>query len=191
MYLENRQRYEEIGEEVAFMFEECEIHSFPIDCFEIARKLHYVVIPYSQLLQEGLESYQWAMAESPDGFSDLKREPNGLYVGYIYYNDFNDRKRQRWTVFHEIGHLKLGHHEELMDYNVAESEANFFAKHSIAPQPLIRRCNCESFTDVAEIFDTSLEAGQNIFDSYIKWLRWGPAEYLPREEKILKMFPAA
>jgi len=33
-------RYEEIKQEVLFMFEETETDTLPIDCFEIARKLH-------------------------------------------------------------------------------------------------------------------------------------------------------
>lgn len=191
MYLDDPKRYDEIEEEVAFMFEECGIHSFPIDCFEIARKLHYIVIPYSQLQAESEERYHEAMSLSPDGYSDLRKESNGYYVGYIYFNDGLNWGRQRWTVFHEIGHLKLGHHEENVPYAVAEAEANFFAKHSIAPNPLIYRSKCVCFMDIAEQFDTSLEAGSNIFDSYQKWLHWGPRYFLPHEKRILQMFPAA
>ena len=43
------QRYEQIKHEVVDMYEECEIRTFPIDCFEIANRLYYILVPYSQL----------------------------------------------------------------------------------------------------------------------------------------------
>lgn len=43
------QRYEQIKHEVVDMYEECEISTFPIDCFDIASKLYYILVPYSKL----------------------------------------------------------------------------------------------------------------------------------------------
>ena len=46
-------------------------------------------------------------------------------VNPIYYNDKKDAGRIRFTILHEIGHFVLGH---LQQSDLAESEANFFAK---------------------------------------------------------------
>ena len=61
-------RYNEIKYEVLFMYEECEIETFPIDCFEIARRLYYHLVPYSCLPDHAL---RLAMQYSPDGFSTI------------------------------------------------------------------------------------------------------------------------
>ncbi len=73
------ERYEEIKQEVLFMFEETETDTFPIDCFEIARKLHYVLRPYSQL---EISAYLEAISESSEGYSKVEQDP---ITGMCYY----------------------------------------------------------------------------------------------------------
>lgn len=51
------------------MYEECEVVSYPIDCYEIARKLYYTLVPYSSLTDHQL---RLAMEYSSDGFSVLR-----------------------------------------------------------------------------------------------------------------------
>lgn len=183
-------RYNEIKHEVLFMYEECEITSLPIDCFEIARKLYYHLVPYSQLSDRALRQ---AMQYSSDGFSSIRKNPyTGMYEWFIFYNDFNSLPRQRWTIFHEIGHIYLGHFE---DYTMSdaqkESEANFFAKYSIAPPPLINMVECESATDVAAMFYVSGEASVYIFSYFQKWKYYGEPEYEPFELELLQLFNVA
>jgi len=183
-------RYDEIKHEVLFMFEECEIEAFPIDCFEIARRLFYHLIPYSRLSDYAL---RLAMQNSSDGFSTIYQNPNtGMYEWYIFYNDYNCIQRQRWTIFHEIGHIYLGHFEDdFMTYEEKESEANFFAKYSIAPPPLVNITNCESPADIANNFYVSGEASVYIFTYFQKWKNYGPLEYEPFEMKMLEQFHVA
>ncbi len=91
------QRYEQIKHEVVDMYEECEIRTFPIDCFEIANRLYYILVPYSQLNDHQL---RLAMEYSSEGFSVLRKvSETGMYRYYIFYNDFNSYERQRWTIF--------------------------------------------------------------------------------------------
>lgn len=183
-------RYNQIKHEVLFMYEECEIKAFPIDCFEIAQKLCYRLNSYSCLSDHAL---RLAMQYSPDGFSSIYQNPDtGMYESYIFFNDFNCMQRQRWTIFHEIGHIYLGHFEDdLMSYEEKESEANFFAKYSIAPPPLINITNCTSPMDVADSFYVSDEAAVYIFAYYQKWKNCGPLEYEPFEMKMLEQFHVA
>ena len=183
-------RYNQIKKDVLFMYEECEIVSYPIDCYEIARKLYYILVPYSSLTDHQL---RLAMEFSSDGFSILRKMPDtGMYRWFIFYNNFNNKKRQRWTIFHEIGHIYLGHFEcnNLSDEE-KEAEANFFAKYSIAPPPLISLAKCQCPCDVAVIFDVSDKASIYLYAYYEKWLLYGPIEYEPFELQMMKMFQAA
>lgn len=145
----SNERYEELKKLVVEMFEEAEVNSLPIDCFYIAKKLHYVLRPYSQL---DIEAYLDAMDISVEGYSQVEENPvTGMYEYVIYYNDMNfDINHQRFTIFHEIAHCYLGHHDEeqnTWNEQIEEAEANFFAKYAMAPPPLInhyRERICES-----------------------------------------------
>ena len=107
----SNERYEELKKLVVEMFEEAEVNSLPIDCFYIAKKLHYVLRPYSTL---NVDEFLDAFDESVDGFSRVEMDPeSGMYRYVIYYNDMHfDMYHQRFTVFHEIAHCYLGHHDE-------------------------------------------------------------------------------
>ncbi len=170
-------RCDEIKKEVLFMFEECEINTYPIDCFTIADRLYYQLRPYSSLpMVKRLK----ALAFDMDGYSRVEVNPKtGMNEYVIYYNDHTNQGRMRWTILHEIGHVYLGHHDNPDDSLSAfeEAEANFFAKYSIAPPPLINVAKCTSPDDVATTFDVSGEASFNIFDYYKKWMEFGPIDY--------------
>lgn len=73
----SNERYEELKKLVVEMFEEAEVNSLPIDCFYIAKKLKYVLRPYSQL---DLEAYLDAMDISVEGYSQVEKNPvTGMY----------------------------------------------------------------------------------------------------------------
>lgn len=99
----------------------------------------------------------------------------------------------RWTILHEIDHVYLGHHDNPDNRlnTFEELEANFFAKYSIAPPPLINVAKCTSPDDVAATFDVSDEASFNIFDYYKKWMQFGPIDYELFEIEMLQLFHAA
>ena len=63
-------------------------------------------------------------------------------------------RRIRFTIIHEIGHIFLGHtkHSDL-----AESEADFFARYSLAPPPIIHEYKPEDYYEPANIFQIILE----------------------------------
>ena len=185
-------RCKEIEKEILYMFEECEIHSYPIDCFEICRKLHYVLRPYSKL-----DSYarQEALGKSDDSFSQVEENPQTEMNEYvIYYNDFDyDTRRIRWSIFHEIGHIYLGHHDHPDDslYSLEEAEANMFARYASAPCPLVQLAQCKNDYDVAEKFYLSDSASHWAFVSFQNWMNYGPSDYEPFEKKMLRMFEVA
>lgn len=185
-------RCKEIEKEILFMYEECEIHTFPIDCFEICRKLHYVVRTYSSLPPD--EQFD-AYFLSEDSFSRVEVNPlTGMNEYVIYYNEsIGNSGRIRWSIFHEIAHIYLGHHDHPDDslYDEEEAEANMFARYASAPCPLVNEANCETDTDVAEKFDLSYTASHWAFVSWQNWLRFGSKSYEDFELQMLKLFNMA
>ena len=183
---------DDVKQSVVDMLEECEIHTLPIDCFEIARKLHYVLRPYSSLSWEGMEK---AYEKDPDGFSQVEINPDtGLYQYVIYYDDLSGNEgRIRWTIFHEIGHIYRGHHDNPDDSNseIEEAEAELFAKYAIAPLPLIRVLKCQTAEEVQETFQTSYEASYNIWSYYWKRVQYGPPKMESFEIQLVRLFNPA
>ncbi len=181
-------RYEEIKKEVLFMFEETETDSYPIDCFEIARRLRYVLRPYSTL---GFVDYLAALEESSEGYSKVETDATtGMNIYVIYYNDMDHCIGNiRWTVFHEIGHIYLGHHDNPPgNEQTEEDEANFFAKYAMCPPPLLNATECRCPQDVLDKFNTSGQFSGFAFEYFQNWLVNGPRNYLPYEIEMLKLF---
>ena len=191
VYLDHS-RYEEIKADIIDMYEECEVHSFPLNAFEIAAKLQYNVIPYSKLpLAKKLE----CLSTSKDGCSELDLNPTtGMYEYNIYYNDMLpiSVSRVHFTIMHEIGHIRLGHLDDDIDKDEAtkESEANFYAYYSIAPPPMVNEYKCESPEDLNQYFNTSDEMSLYAYQKYLKWLDCG-RYYKDYEIHLMSLFGVA
>lgn len=182
------ERYEEIKQLILDMYEETETDKFPIDCFEIAKKLRYVVTPYSEL---NIFSRKAAFEESDESYSKIEMNPfTGMYYYAIYYNDsIRSVGRIRWSIFHEIGHIYCGHHDNPYgDEEREEDEANFFAKYAMCPPPLLYKAGCHCPEDVLLKFDTSSEFSNYAYAYFKNWYEYGPRGYLPYEVKMLKQF---
>lgn len=181
-------RYDEIKKEILFMFEETETDTYPIDCFEIARRLHYVLRPYSTLNPTDLLE---AMSKSDEGYSKVETDPvTGMNYYVIVYNDMGHGIRNiRWTIFHEIGHIYLGHHDNPPgNEQQEEDEANFFAKYAMCPPPLLYHTDCTCPQDVYDKFEASGEFAGYAFEYFQTWLYRGPRHYQPFEIQLLKLF---
>ena len=181
-------RYENIKQIVVNMFIVNDIRRIPIDCFEICQKMCIKLRKYSGLTDVALIK---AKEVSEDGFCMLLKEgpaPFESYQWYIFYDDTKSRERIRFTIMHEIGHIVLEHteHSEL-----AESEANFFAKYSLAPPPLVNKIKPEDYMDIAEAFDLSQECAYYAMSFYNKWLQYGSSEFLDYELQLLSLFDKA
>ncbi len=177
MFKLSNERYEEIKQKSVDILEKYNICCVPISGFEIATQMGVKVIPYSSFdvhIQELMKK------KSIDGFTGINC---GKYN--IFYNDSKPYKRINNTIMHEIAHIVLDHLEES---ELAEAEANFFAKYTLAPPPLIHKLNLKSPEEIEKIFDISYEAACYAYDYYYKWLRYGERNYTAYEIRTLKLF---
>lgn len=162
------------------MLESSDCACIPVDPFAIAAKCGYAVITYSSL---GLKGERAALKKSESGFELALEDERGETKRYIYVNDRQSYQRQRFTVLHELGHIVLGH---LQESDVAEAEANFFAKFCIAPPSLVHLIRPTNYIDIAETFCLSSECALNSWNYYRGWLSiYGEKDY---EKSLAKVF---
>ncbi len=173
----SEERYEEIKQEVVKTFKEYEVSCVPVSGYEIATKMRIKIITYNSLNEEKLFA---ARKISNDGFSLFV---NGAWT--IYINDIDTGyKRQNNTMLHEIGHIVLDHSE---DSELADKEANFFAKYSLVPPILVYWFNIKSIENIEEIFEASHQAATYAFDYYRKWLLFS-GKIKPYELELANLF---
>ncbi len=170
-------RYEEIKEIVIEMFEKYQISCIPISGFEIATRMGVKVVPYSAF---GDRIRSLMIKKSEDGFT---KNDCGEYT--IYYNEKKGYGRINNTIMHEISHIVLGHLEES---EIAEAEANFFAKYALAPPALIHKLKLSSPEEIEEYFEVSSEASYYAYEYYQKWLAFGCINYTAYEIRTLELF---
>lgn len=153
------QRYEQIKEIVADMYEDLGYTEIPINVFELCHKLNIKLIRYSSL---SVDCSEYSRQFSDDGFN-LFNINTCQYQ--IYYNDRMPPERVTFTIMHEIGHIMLEHKEHSKEN---EQEANFYAKAALVPLGLILRLKLKTSYDIADTFGISIEFAQNIVSHFNK-----------------------
>lgn len=175
-------RYEQIKRIVVNTFEAYEVRSVPISGFEIAKRMGISVIPYSALTPS---KRALAVEFSDDGFSGYD---NGEYR--IAYNDTPSKPygRINFTLLHELGHVILGHTE---GSDLADKEADFFAKFAQCPPVLIHKLGLSDVGGIMRHFDISFGAACYALDYYHKWLKYSGRYYKDYEIRTCKLFGLA
>lgn len=93
----------------------------------------------------------------------------------IVYNDTQSTERQRFTLAHELGHYYLGHlkkDETIIQRNnlseahseIAEYEANRFARDILAPPYLVKHIPIREPNVVSSYFGVSIDVGNNLIN---------------------------
>ena len=175
MYLDDA-TYEYIKGEVAYLYKQQGICSFPICASQLAVQMGFGIIPYSSL---DLIAYAEAVNTSPDGFYAERN-----WQEYIFVNDVDPsigKDRRDMTIFHEIGHAVLGHDDSVLDDDTKEAAAKFFGKYLAAPPSLIHLITPQSEYDIQNRFGISETAAGIAKEYYEKWKikvkRYGLANY--------------
>lgn len=174
-------RREEIKRIVVASFEEYNVTCVPINGFEMATKMGVKVIPYSAYNER---TQKLLHKKSEDGFS--VELADGTW--FIFYNDAMGYGRINHTIMHELGHIILDHTEES---DLAEAEARFFAKYALAPPPLIHKYRLQNPSQIAEVFEISMQAAIYAYDYYQKWYKYGSNNYTEYERRLLHLFENA
>ncbi|MBP3365927.1 MAG: ImmA/IrrE family metallo-endopeptidase [Treponema sp.] len=153
------ERYEEIKEVVADMYEDLGYTEFPVNVYELCHRLGIRLIKYSALKPDCTE---YSMHCSDDGFL-LFNIDRGCYQ--VYYNDRMPPERIRFTIMHEIAHIMLEHTKHTAKN---EQEANFFAKTALVPLGMIYKLRLSNSFEIADTFGISIEFARNIVAQYNK-----------------------
>ncbi len=152
--------YNEIEENVVDLFVQLNIRSYPVDPMEIALLLGYELKPFNKMNTEARRILQ---TKNIDGLSYF--DPNRNKV-VIYHKSFGMRERLRFTIGHEIGHIRMGHRGES---ELANRVANYYSAYLLAPTPWIWQAGCDDYVDVAEKFLVSKMCALRCFERYENW----------------------
>lgn len=176
-----KKTYDMIEKAVTSLFLKLKICKYPIDPFEIIRKLGYVLQTYSNLSKEK------QLALKVKGLDATSFYDPYLRVFIIYHDETQPIERLRFTLMHEVGHIILGHKEES---DLAKKMADYFAAYSLAPSPIIMRYDCEDYLDVAEKFKISIESAYYTFQRYNNWYEYS-GDIKPYEKALISLFDSA
>lgn len=154
--------YNEIEETANDLIEDLGLQLFPVNCFEVAFLLGIEIKKYSAIPEEDRE---FVVSKSEDGYS---LRIHDKYI--IYYNDTLDKNRIKFTIWHEIAHIQLGHLE--MDCQKSnsriEEEANHFAAYVMAPLAFIHNLGLNDPMEIAEVCEISLDCACHVYKHYVK-----------------------
>lgn len=154
--------YDRIEEAANDMIEDLGLTLFPVNCYEVAHLLGIELKKYSEIPMADRIAAQQKME---CGYS--ARLGNKYY---IMYNDGLDRNRVKFTIWHEIAHIQLGHVELdcQKSYDRQEEEANHFAAYVMAPLAFIHKLGLSSPIEIADVCETSLECACYAYEHYTR-----------------------
>jgi len=118
--------------------------SFQEHMFELAVDVKRLIFNKTVII-DSLEQYAWITGIDHDYETHCKlyyglqngctiRAADGTYL-ILYDDHMKNKRRQNWSLAHEVGHIYLGHES---DGPIEEVEANFFAAQILAPDIVIK-----------------------------------------------------
>lgn len=137
---------EYINKKILEVYKECNIRSFPIDCFSVLKHYGLQTITYKETKEQNPELYKAIYRYSNDAFR---------FRMSVYYNSTNSDGRIRFSLIHELGHYILGHTEESSDN---EDEANTFASNFLAPRPITFQQGLKTAEQIRDYYGISISA---------------------------------
>ncbi|MBQ6230807.1 MAG: ImmA/IrrE family metallo-endopeptidase [Eubacterium sp.] len=144
--------------------------SVPVDAYEVARKLGFCVIRFSEL---DLSDADLRALRNAGRMGVKKREGLSIYDSkentyVIYINDIDSscEEHDAFTIMHEIGHIRMNHK---VDSVLAEMVANYYAGYALVPSPLLGMYNCQSANDIIKYFNVSWKCASICLQRYFYW----------------------
>lgn len=164
--------YSLIIDKIYDVYAECEVHTFPIDCFDILRHYGFRLYTYSQIQQVNARLHEMCRKYSDDAFR---------YNDIICYNQKAIECRIRFSLMHEFGHYILGHEESSPEN---EDEADYFASCILAPRIAISK-TCRTADDIHDKFGLSYAASNRALADFRRWYPMGRSETEKKLEELL------
>lgn len=150
----NRQN---ITEKIVTVYQECDISTYPIDCFAILEHYGFRVLSYYDLKMKKQRLYEICKMFSDEAFR---------YKNTIAYNDNKPVSRIRFSLMHELGHYILKHEGEKQEN---EQEADCFASNILAPRVVIHKMGLRTSDQIHQFFGLSYEASNRALWDYRQW----------------------
>lgn len=142
----NNKTFENAKRTITSLIEDYDI-KYPLDIFELCKKMEFEVIPYSTFGNH----IELLKKNSFDGFSNYFEDKK---TWSIFYNEnVKPKERRKFTIAHEIGHILLQTQDEGL--------ANFFAGYLLAPAVLIIEYKMSSVEEVMEYFKVGYQCAQS------------------------------
>ncbi len=170
--------YRKIEEDVVRLFVEQNVTSYPIDSIALAASLGYELIPFSKMNKEAMNILNPKDADGINYYDPAK----GKFQ--IYYRSDCIEERLRFTIGHEIGHIRMGHKCES---DLARRIADYYAAYLLAPTPWIKQAGCEDYKDIAKKFYVSDQCASICFNRYINWCRLSSLTLKRHEKKLIDL----
>lgn len=126
------QRYEDIKIAIANFLEDYNVKKIPVDVFDLAEKMKIKIVFSSEIIKKYPKKFdEYKLFTYPHSY--LYYDPDSQRL-IVYIDDLGTKKkRQRFSLAHELMHIILGHTEQ---NEKNESEANFGATYLLAPTSL-------------------------------------------------------
>lgn len=146
----SKEDYEKMDRLVMDIYFDYRINSFPIDIYDLAKKMGVKLIKYSSFDDE---QRQLLIKKSDDGF--FVNSPNGPL---IFYNDLIAYQGKiNLTIAHELKHYICKDETEDED---SERLANHFGRYLLCPTPCLIYFGIDNIYEIMNTFGISYSAAQ-------------------------------
>lgn len=159
--------YHTLMEKIVSIYNECNIQTFPVDCYSIILHYGFRIYTYEELKKQNRRVYELVSSYSRDSFT---------FDDIIAYNEKQSKSRIPFSLMHELGHYMLGHEGDSIEN---EDEANEFASNFLAPRILIHKHGYRTSVEIHDAFGLSYAASNRALFSYKEWL-WSISRSRPR-----------
>lgn len=132
--------------QILSVYQKCNIHSFPFCCQTVLAVYGYSVKTYIEKANS-TQQLKALHSFSSDAFTDHNTRT-------VFYNDAISARRIRFSLMHELGHIILE--------TDSDKEADDFASNILAPRPVIYFKKMKNAQTIADFFDISITAANNI-----------------------------
>jgi len=153
---------EEILDVIVDLYDQFEISEFGFDLIKFIKKMEINLIPYSGF---DIGNQMKFIKYDEDGFNIINPKNNRIE---IYYNDrIIPKRRIKFTLPHEIGHISLGHNCKLgNETSQQKREADLFANEFYCPQAFMIYYNLRTKSDLMSAFDITEGYAEILLDKF-------------------------